>query len=85
MKIKTKPQEYDAIEFKDDIEACHNIQEFLKGYSATLNCSPDKKVLSTIIGNTVLEDGDIIYKGSDLFVSVIKKGELFDKYFEVIS
>ena len=45
----------------------------------------DSTVQSTIIGNTVLEDGDIIYKGSDLFVSVIKKGELFDKYFEVIS
>lgn len=85
MKIKTKPQEYEAIEFKDDIEVCFEIQEFIKGHSATLICDPDKKVLSTIVGNIVLKDGDIIYKGSELLVHVIKKSELFDKYFEVVA
>lgn len=84
MKIKTKPQEYDAIEFKDDIDVCHNIHEFIKGHSATLICEPCRKILSTIIGNIVLEDGDIIYKGSNLFISVLKKGKPFDQYFEVI-
>ena len=85
MKIRTKPQEYDAVEFKDDIEVCFEIQEFIKDLFVKLICEPERKILSTVIGNTILEDGDIIYKGSDLFVSVIKKGKLFDKYFEVIT
>ena len=83
MKIKTKPQEYDAIEFSYDIEVCQAIRDFINGHSATLICEEDKKILSTIIGNTILEDGDIIYKCSSLFVSVIKKNESFDKYFEI--
>lgn len=84
MKIKTKPHEYDAIEFKNDIEVCSNIQEFLKGSTARLICESDRKILSTVVGNTILGDGDIIYKACDLIVSVAKKGEYFDKYFEVI-
>ena len=84
IKIKTKPQEYEAIEFKDDVEICHAIQEFIKDGCATLICKPDQKILSTIIGNQILEDGDIIYKGSNLFIHVLKRGEIFDNYFEVI-
>lgn len=83
MKIKSKPQEYEAIEFKDEIEVCHAVQEFL-GSSGTLICEPDKKILSLIIGNIVLSDGDIIYKTNNLFISVIKKDKTFDDYFEVV-
>lgn len=84
MKIRSIPQEYEAIEFKDDVEVCSEIQEFIKDRGVTLHCEPTRKVLSTVIGNTILEEGDIIYKGTGFFVSVMKRGDIFNKYFEVI-
>lgn len=83
MKVKTIPQEYEAIRFHDDIEVCHDIQDFLKGTYAQLKYEGNKKILSTVIGNQYLEDGDIIYKG-ELTCSVIKNDSLALKYFEVI-
>lgn len=61
MKIRSKPQDYEAIVFHDDIETCHAVQEFIGG-DARLICEPERKVLSTLVGNTVLEDGNVIYK-----------------------
>ena len=83
MKIKTIPQEYEAIRFIDDIEVCYEIEKFLTGTYATLVYEGDKKILSTVIGNQYLEDGDIIYKGA-FTCSIIKNDTLFSKYFEVI-
>lgn len=83
MKVKTIPQEYEAIRFRDDIEACYDVQEFLKGSGAQLKYEGGKKILSTVIGNKYLEDGDIIYK-DELMCSVIKNDSLALKYFEVI-
>lgn len=83
MKVKTIPQEYEAIRFIDDIQGCCELDDFLKGAYAQLKYENGKKILSTVIGNQILEHGDIVYKG-EFTCSIIKNDSLVLKYFEVI-
>lgn len=83
MKLRTKQREYEAIRFKDEIGVCHNIQEFVKD-KARLICEPGRKILSTLIGNYPLEDGDIIYLAENGFCFVAKNDNTLDSYFEIL-
>jgi len=86
MKLKSIPQTYEAIVFHDDIETCKNVQDFVEGTWAQLICNSDSKILSSIVGNNILSNGDIIYK-DDNMCYLFKKSNgshLFNKYFEVI-
>lgn len=86
MKIKSIPQTYEAIRFINDIEVCKEIEDFVKDTWAQFICDPDKKILSTVVGNQILNDGDIIYKDNNmcfLFKTSVDC-KIFDKYFEVI-
>lgn len=83
MKIRIKQREYEAIRFKDEIEVCHNIQEFVKD-KARLICEPGKKILSTFAGNYLLKDGDIIYLDENGFCFVAANDNTLDSYFEIL-
>lgn len=84
MNIRSKPQSYEAIIFKDNMETCFNVQEFVKDNCAQLITEPTRKILSTIMGNIILESGDIIYKDEHGFIHVSKNNETFNRFFEVV-
>lgn len=87
MRIRTKPIEYDAIEFNGLTD---DVLDFLKGSHAQIRKNEDYFVLSDIIGNKRLEVGDILYKSDYEFetkmvlISVLRKGETFGKHFEIV-
>lgn len=83
MKLRTKQREYEAIRFKDEIEVCHNIQEFVKD-RATLICEPGRKILSTLISDYPLKDGDIIYLDENGLCFVAANDNTLNSYFEIL-
>ena len=84
MRIRTKPIEYDAIEFNGLTDG---VLDFLKGSHAQIHKNEDYFILSDFIGNKRLEIGDILQKSvlkNLTVICVLQKGDDFDKYFEVI-
>ena len=84
MRIRTKPIEYDSIEFNGLTDG---VLDFLKGSHAQIHKNEDYFILSDLIGNKRLEIGDILQKSvlKDLTViCVLQKCDSFDQHFEVI-
>ena len=83
MKIRTIPQEYEAIQFNGITK---EIEDFLEKTHTQIHKKGDDFILSNILGNQGLDIGDYLYKhGSPLtMVSIVHMDSLFDKYFEVI-
>lgn len=86
MKVRTIPQEYEAIVFNG---VTSDVKEFIAESHCGIHEQENGFVLSSIIGNQGLSVGDILYKVelsmlSMLSISVIKKDSDFSKYFEVV-
>ena len=83
MKVRTIPQEYEAIVFNG---ITSDVKEFIAESHCGIHEQENGFVLSSIIGNQGLSVGDILYKVelSMLSIGVIKKDSDFSKYFEVV-
>lgn len=83
MKIRTKPQTYDAIQFNsiDD-----KLIGFLNGTGVEVLKVGRDFIMSGYVGNQGLNIGDWLYKHNEplTFVSIVHGGNQFDKYFEVV-
>jgi hypothetical protein len=84
MKIRTIPQEYEAIQFNG---LTKEVEEFLLNSHSSIYKQGDDFILSSIIGNQGISIGDYLYKHDSPLttVSIAHKGNIFDKYFEVIN
>ncbi len=82
MKIKTIPQEYEAIIF-DGITK--QVENFI-GDRARIYKQGDDFILSDIIGNHGLDIGDYLYKTDSplTMIRIAHNDKIFSKYFEVI-
>ena len=83
MKIRTIPQEYDAIIFNGITK---ELEIFLLNSDASIYRSGDDYILSNFAGNHGVNIGDYLYKMNTPLpmISVIHKDENTEKYFEVI-
>lgn len=83
MKIRTIPQEYEAIQFNGITK---DVKDFLSSASTRVRKQDDYFVLSNFVGNHRLEIGDYLYKIDSpiTMVSVIHNDSNTSKYFEVI-
>lgn len=87
MKIRTKPSEFEAIEFNG---ITPEVLSFIEGCHSQIHQERDYFILSSIIGNKRLEVGDILYKSEFNFetkmtmISVLSRGASFDKHFEIV-
>lgn len=85
MKIRSKPQEYEAMEFNGLTE---DVLDFIKGSDANIYIEGDYFILSNFAGNQSVNIGDVLYSsgGSLRMIHVAHRGkfDLFDKYFEVV-
>ena len=83
MKIKTIPQEYEAIVFNGITQ---EVEDFLLNTHSRIYKQGDNFILSDIIGNHGLGIGDYLYKTDSPLnvVHVAHNDKIFSKYFEVI-
>lgn len=83
MKIRTIPQEYEAIQFQGTTK---EIEDFLYKTHTQIYKQGDDFILSNILGNQGLNIGDYLYKHDSplTMVSIAHNDTLFNKYFEVI-
>lgn len=85
MKLRTKPQEYDAIIFNG---ITPEVEKFILNSDAKIYKVGDAFILSNFVGNHGIDIGDILYL-SDKPLNMIHvahngKYDLFDRYFEVV-
>jgi len=82
MKIKTIPQEYEAIIF-DGIT--QQVEDFI-GDRAKIYKQDEDFILSDFIGNHCLNIGDYLYKTDSplTMIRIAHNDKIFSKYFEVI-
>ena len=83
MRLRTIPQEYEAIQFNGITK---EIEDFLEKTHTKIHKQGDDFVLSNILGNQGLDIGDYLYKHDSplTMVSIAHNDTLFKKYFEVI-
>lgn len=83
MKVRTIPQEYDAIVFNG---VTPEVKEFIAKSYCGIHEQGEHFVLSSIVGNQHLEVGDLLYRTnlSIESIGVIKKDSDYSGYFEVI-
>lgn len=83
MKIKTIPQEYEAIQFNG---LTQDIEDFIANTDAKIYKSGEDFVLSNVIGNHGLNIGDYLYKHDSplTMIGIAHNDNSFKKYFEVI-
>lgn len=83
MKIRTIPQEYDAIVFNGITQ---EVEDFLLNTDAKIYNRDDGFILSNFVGNHGVNIGDYLYKMESplSIVSVIHKDKNTEKYFEVV-
>lgn len=83
MKIRTIPQEYEAIQFNG---LTKEIEDFINNSHAKIYKQGDCFVMSNAIGNHGLNVGDYLYRHSHVLTSICiaRNDSLFAKYFEVI-
>ena len=83
MKLRTIPQEYEAIQFNGITK---EIEDFLEKTHTKIYKQGDDFILSNILGNQGLDIGDYLYKHDSplTMVSIAHNDTLFKKYFEVI-
>ena len=83
MRLRTIPQEYEAIQFNGITK---EIEDFLEKTHTEIHKQGDDFVLSNILGNQGLDIGDYLYKHDSplTMVSIAHNDALFKKYFEVV-
>ena len=83
MKIRTIPQEYEAIQFNGITE---DVKDFILNSDAVIYKQGDDFILSNFVGNHSISIGDYLYKMEAplTMISVIHKDSNASKYFEVI-
>lgn len=83
MKLRTIPQEYEAIVFNGITK---EVEDFLLNTDAKIHKKGDDFILSNFVGNHGLNFGDYLYKMESplTMVSVIHKDKHTSKYFEVV-
>lgn len=83
MKLRTIPQEYEAIQFNGITQ---DVLDFIDGSDAKIHKSGDEFILSNFIGNHGLNIGDYIYKSESplIMISIVHNDSILNKYFEVI-
>lgn len=84
MKIKTIPQEYEAIQFNG---LTQDVIDFILNTDAKIYKSSEDFVLSNVIGNHGLNIGDYLYKydSSLTMIGIAHNDTIFSKYFEVVN
>lgn len=82
MKIRTVPQEYDAIIFNGINQ---EIDNFIDG-RAKIHKHGDDFILSDPLGNHGLDIGDYLYKTDSplTMIRIAHNDKIFNRYFEVI-
>lgn len=82
MKIKTIPQEYEAMQFKGETK---EFIDFVACGHAKLNKTGDNYYLTCWLGNRGLDVGDYVYKHGEplTMIGIAHNDTLFDRYFEV--
>ena len=83
MKLRTIPQEYDAIIFNG---ITPEVEKFILNSDARIYKDGDTFILSNFVGNYGISIGDYLYKMEAplTMISVIHKDSTASKYFEVI-
>lgn len=83
MKLRTIPQEYDAIQFNG---LTKDIEDFISNSDAKIYKQGDDFILSNFIGNHGLDIGDYLYRHDSplTMISIARNDHLFNKYFEVV-
>ncbi|NIE95163.1 hypothetical protein F3J02_01470 [Acinetobacter sp. Tr-809] len=83
MKLRTIPQEYEAMQFNGITE---ELNDFLKGTDSKVYMQGEDFVLSGFVGNQGIDLGDYLYKTDSplTLVHVAHNDKLFNKYFEVL-
>ncbi|MEC6393378.1 hypothetical protein VXS72_15775 [Acinetobacter pittii] len=83
MRLRTIPQEYEAIQFKGITE---ELNDFLKGTDSKVYMQGEDFVLSGFVGNRGIDIGDYLYKTDSplTLINVAHNDPTFSKYFEVL-
>lgn len=83
MKLRTIPQEYEAIQFNGITK---EVEDFILNSDAVIRKQGDDFILSNFVGNHGVSIGDYLYKmeSSIKLISVIHKDKNTSKYFEVV-
>lgn len=83
MKIRTKPKEYEAIQFNGINQ---EVEDFIQGGDGRIYEDSDGFIFSNIAGNHRLNIGDFLYRHSHILtmICVVHNDDLFGSYFEVV-
>ena len=83
MKLRSIPQEYEAIKFNG---ITSEVEDFLSKSNDKIYKNDDYFILSNIIGNYRVNIGDYLYKTNSKLniINVIHADSVSSKYFEVI-
>lgn len=83
MKIKTIPQEYEAMQFAGDTK---EFSEFINSGHAELKKNGDDYYLSCWLGSRGIDIGDYVYKyGEPLtLIGIAHNDTIFSKHFEIV-
>lgn len=83
MKIKTIPQEYEAMQFNGETK---EFLDFISSGRATLHKNGDDYYLSCFLGNRGIDIGDYVFKHSQplTMIGIAHNDNGFNKRFEVV-